>query len=241
MDVLATQIQKGVIQDIAGLGHLNGGVGPLATCLAHGSKERTRRDYVLASAELMPFIQGIERLEGAGYDVHAPLILTIQQCQQNMRVQSLVKLAPYAPPPNTVRAKWRDAVSERAEQAFVQVQDDLSFLLSTGLVDQFWAVWSDALNEAFIGASELPPSEVEKLPVKGAPVLKALDLAQTWKVMGPRDPLNEGHALSLQASASVKQANRLRFIADSLKRLREGTFSGWPIPAQRAWRKAQAT
>eukprot|EP00969_Alexandrium_andersonii_P026663 1163261-Alexandrium_andersonii.AAC.1 len=43
------QIAEGTLVDVAAERHLNGGLPPLRTCMAHGAKGLTRRDYVLAS------------------------------------------------------------------------------------------------------------------------------------------------------------------------------------------------
>eukprot|EP00969_Alexandrium_andersonii_P087374 3854666-Alexandrium_andersonii.AAC.1 len=56
---LADIIRNGGLHDACALQHLTREVLPLATCLAHGSKAPTRRDFLLLSPEVLPWASSV--------------------------------------------------------------------------------------------------------------------------------------------------------------------------------------
>eukprot|EP00969_Alexandrium_andersonii_P221061 9763198-Alexandrium_andersonii.AAC.1 len=69
------RLAAGTLCDIAGDPALTGQAEPIKTCLAHGSKAWTRRDYIFVPRMLRREILQVIPLHAYGLDVHTPLLV----------------------------------------------------------------------------------------------------------------------------------------------------------------------
>ena len=114
---LADALTDGFLYDIAAMKVFTGKDEALNTCLAHNTKNWTRRDFVFASRTLLPSIEAVTTIEGAGFDVHLPI-----QIRLSCRGDSLFRL-PVLPPPfirpeGTYKDQWRSEIDKQADNLF---------------------------------------------------------------------------------------------------------------------------
>eukprot|EP00969_Alexandrium_andersonii_P069125 3049683-Alexandrium_andersonii.AAC.1 len=126
IDVLSERLQDGRVHDIAACPHLTGQEEGLRTCLGHGSKEHTRRDFVLLSGNLMSCVRRVSVDGAGGFDVHLPLVVDL--AFPNQLAYSVLRVPqPFTLPTGRKASEWRDlleaasvSISEGAHDSLMQ-------------------------------------------------------------------------------------------------------------------------
>eukprot|EP00969_Alexandrium_andersonii_P355777 15445165-Alexandrium_andersonii.AAC.1 len=75
---LDQRVRAGRLVDVCACSEWTGLEVPEPTCCAHGAKKATRRDFILIDAQLARHVISAKVVADSGYDVHAPICLTIR-------------------------------------------------------------------------------------------------------------------------------------------------------------------
>eukprot|EP00969_Alexandrium_andersonii_P072071 3180485-Alexandrium_andersonii.AAC.1 len=82
---LREAVLEGSLMDTGAQEHLTSSSAPLSTCLAHGAKSMSRRDYILISRSLIQFAARASVGESGGFDVHHPVHLVLRFPQDRLQ------------------------------------------------------------------------------------------------------------------------------------------------------------
>eukprot|EP00969_Alexandrium_andersonii_P315265 13928337-Alexandrium_andersonii.AAC.1 len=180
-DSLSSRIAAGSVVDVCAQQHLTGSERPLQTCMAHGAASMRRRDFILVASSLMPYLVSAYTKSDYGLDVHLPVVLTMR-FPAVMTFSLLVEPPVYTPPVGVGRQQWREKVEAAATAPFDRSHQALMHFLEAEQLDQFWALWSRALQDAFIAANRSVGGEGKwDKHVKGRHKIVKVDAATQWK------------------------------------------------------------
>eukprot|EP00969_Alexandrium_andersonii_P338596 14964718-Alexandrium_andersonii.AAC.1 len=108
---LLAAIGGGILHDIAAMEPLTEQSEPLRTCLAHGSKSRTRRDFVFTNSLGLQIVGAVKVFWEGAFDVHKPIVVGMRH-QQMVSATILPMAEKCAKPPHVSEQEWRSTLAD---------------------------------------------------------------------------------------------------------------------------------
>ena len=236
LDPLQSRIDSNQLFDLGALQHLGDQAGQ-TTCLAHGARGATRRDFFLANTLLLPWATGFRVIEGEGFDVHSPVMASFTPPKASLAC-SLSRPAPFECPPTISKVEWRKELEEASGRYFGdQVASSFASAAQREDVDGMWQWWSAAAHGLFESVEKCHGMQARAGVMHGKPKFRSHDVSHSGAQYGAS--VEGPHVQVAREAAELhKQARRVRYMADAIRACKVVQVDSWPRDLAGAWRRA---